>query len=177
MPEKRTAPIRRRDRTRLAAGWLTGVLLAAMIAGCATTQDPQPGSIAEPAAANRSQPREDLLRTGIQPWLGTPHRMGGLSRRGVDCSGLTVNLYRDLFGIRLPRTTRAQMRTGRWVDRGQLTPGDLVFFKPVKKYHHVGIYLGDGEFVHTSTRQGVMVSRLDDDFWQSCYLTGRRLLP
>jgi probable lipoprotein NlpC len=58
-----------------------------------------------------------MLRAEIQSWLGTPHRMGGMSRRGIDCSGLVVVLYDDLFDLRLPRTTTALMRRGRRVEK------------------------------------------------------------
>ena len=166
------------NRVRLGVGWLVAVVLAVMAAGCAATKDPKPENIPPPVYPSADQSStEQILRTGIRPWLGTPHRMGGMNRRGIDCSGLAVSLYRDLFGIQLPRTTHAQMRSGRWVSQSELSPGDLLFFKPTTKYRHVGIYLGRGEFVHTSTRQGVMISRLDDDFWRSCYLTSRRLMP
>ena len=166
------------NRARLGAGCLAAVVLALMTAGCAATKDPKPENSPQQVYPSVAHPStEQILRSGIRPWLGTPHRMGGMSRRGIDCSGLAVSLYRDLFNIRLPRTTRAQMRSGRWVNRSQLVPGDLVFFKPLTKYYHVGVFLGQGEFVHTSTRQGVMISRLDDDFWRSCYLNGRRILP
>jgi len=179
MPEQRVAAaLRQPNRPRGTAPWLVMGLLAVLAAGCATTPEPEPADIPEKVSvSNEVQRREQILRTEVRSWLGTPHRMGGLNRRGIDCSGLAVRLYRDLFGIQLPRTTRAQMRAGRLVARGKLRPGDLVFFKPVTKYHHVGIFIGRGEFVHTSTHQGVMISRLDDDFWRSCYLTGRRLLP
>jgi cell wall-associated NlpC family hydrolase len=102
--------------------------------------------------------------------------MGGMSRRGIDCSGLVVVLYDDLFDLRLPRTTTALMHAGRRVEKENLAAGDLLFFKPRTKVHHVGIYLGQGKFVHTSTSNGVMVSLMNDDFWRRCYLTGRRLL-
>ena len=168
----------RPNRSGLPLGWLLTVVSALLIVGCATAPEtgPQqfPKTIDDPVDNLQT---EKVLRTEIRSWLGTPHRMGGMSRRGIDCSGLVVSLYRDLFDMQLPRTTRAQMRSGRWVARSNLVPGDLVFFKPATKTHHVGIYLGKGEFVHTSTRKGVMISRLDDDFWRSCYLTGRRLLP
>jgi len=155
--------------------WGVCLLLALWLAGCAATGGPEPAPGPYDTDGGKTAA---VLRSGIRPWLGTPHRMGGMSPRGIDCSGLVVRLYRDLFNMRLPRTTSAQMRSGRPVARGDLIAGDLVFFTPAgKKYNHVGVYLGDGEFVHTSTSQGVMISRLDDDFWRRCYLTGRRLLP
>lgn len=150
------------------------MVLTLMTTGCATTTAPVP----EPAFStpDRTGPAQ-MLRAEIQSWLGTPHRMGGLSRRGIDCSGLVVVLYDDLFDMHLPRTTTSLMRKGRRVKVRNLSAGDLVFFKPASKFNHVGIYLGQGEFVHTSTSCGVMVSRMDDDFWRRCYLTSRRLLP
>ena len=156
-------------------GWAGCLLLALWLAGCAAGVAPEPSP--GPYAAD-GQPPEAVLRSGIRPWLGTPHRMGGMGTKGIDCSGLAVRLYRDLFHVRLPRTTTAQMRSGHPVARSDLAAGDLVFFKPVnKKYYHVGIYLDNGEFVHTSTSNGVMISRMDDDYWSRSYLTGRRLLP
>lgn len=133
-------------------------------------------SPAQAAVASQAAQRDTALTGEIDTWLGTPHRMGGETRRGADCSGMVMAVYEAVYGIRLPRTTVAQMRTGRWVSRAALMPGDLVFFKPKHKYHHVGIYIGDGGFVHTSSSRGVIISRLDDDFWHACYLTGRRLL-
>ncbi len=148
------------------------MLLALMTTGCATTTRDSGAVFSRPDTSGLAQ----MLRAEIQSWLGTPHRMGGLNRRGIDCSGLVVVLYDDLFDMRLPRTTTALMRQGRRVDARHLTAGDLVFFKPAAKFHHVGIYLDQGEFVHTSTSNGVMLSRMDDDFWRQCYLTSRRLL-
>ena len=154
-------------------GCLLLILLTLMNTGCTTTT----AQNYKPAISTADGPGpEQMLRAEIQSWLGTPHRMGGLSPRGIDCSGLVVVLYDDLFDMRLPRTTRALMRKGRRVEKRNLTAGDLVFFKPDTKFHHVGIYIGQGEFVHASTSYGVMLSRMDDDFWRQCYLTSRRLL-
>lgn len=148
------------------------LILLPMVSGCATQTASERS--AEPVRRAESG-TERMLRAGIRPWLGTPHRLGGMSRRGIDCSGLVVILYEDLFGEQLPRTTAALIHRGRRVARRNLTPGDLVFFKPGSKARHVGIYLGHGEFVHASTSHGVMISRMDDVFWQDCYLTSRRL--
>ena len=159
--------------TRGEMGGLLLILLTLITTGCATPSAPGPEPVLSTSGGSGTA---QMLRTEIQSWLGTPHRMGGLSRRGIDCSGLVVVLYEDLFDMRLPRTTTALMHKGRRVERHDLTAGDLVFFKPATKFHHVGIYLGQGEFVHTSTRYGVMLSRINDDFWRQCYLTSRRLL-
>jgi probable lipoprotein NlpC len=142
-----------------------------LLAGCAAPRDPLPM-----AAYTGDVPLEQILRGAAEPWIGTPHRLGGMSRRGVDCSGLAVALYLDLLGVPLPRTTKAQMRVGRPVAKDQWMAGDLVFFKPAFKYRHVGIYLGRGEFVHASASSGVMISRMDDDYWRRCYRTSRRVL-
>jgi probable lipoprotein NlpC len=148
------------------------LILLPMVSGCAAPT--MTDNVAKRIQGAESG-TEQMLRAGIRPWLGTPHRMGGMGHRGVDCSGLVVILYKDLFGERVPRTTAALIHSGRRVARRSLTPGDLVFFKPGNKARHVGIFLGHGEFVHASTSHGVMISHLDDDFWRHCYLTGRRL--
>lgn len=153
-------------------GCLALMLLLVSISGCATTAAPDPAAV---PIASGSAPPEQVLRAEVRSWMGTPHRMGGMNRRGIDCSGLVVVLYEELFDMRLPRTTSALMRKGRPVASNNLTAGDLVFFKPKAKNHHVGIYLGRGEFVHASTSSGVTISRLDTDFWRGCYLTSRRL--
>jgi probable lipoprotein NlpC len=110
-------------------------LLALMTSGCATTAVPDP----EPTLSTVGRARSSqMLRAEIQSWLGTPHRMGGLSRRGIDCSGLVVVLYDDLFDMQLPRTTTALMRRGRRVEKHNLTAGDLVFFKPAEEISPCG---------------------------------------
>ncbi|MCB2149322.1 MAG: C40 family peptidase [Deltaproteobacteria bacterium] len=154
-------------------GGLLLILLTLITSGCATSSVPDPEPVLSTSGGAGTA---RMLRAEIQSWLGTPHRLGGLSRRGIDCSGLVVVLYEDLFDMRLPRTTTALMHKGRRVEKNNLTAGDLVFFKPATKFPHVGIYLGQGEFVHTSTSYGVTLSRMDDDFWRQCYLTSRRLL-
>ncbi len=119
---------------------------------------------------------EQLLRSEANRWKGTPHRLGGNSRRGIDCSGLVSQLYKNLFNIRLPRSTREQARAGTPISRIQLRAGDLVFFVPPKKRRHVGIYLGRGDFVHASSTKGVMISNMTNPYWRKCYWKARRVL-
>jgi cell wall-associated NlpC family hydrolase len=105
-----------------------------------------------------------------------PQEWGGTSKQGVDCSGLVQSVYQSRFALALPRTTEQQVRTGTRVARSSLRPGDLVFFRHGRKKYHVGIYLSDGEFLHTSTSQGVTVSPLDRPYWAERWWQGRRLL-
>ena len=118
----------------------------------------------------------DQLRAAVRTWEGTPHRLGGNDRQGIDCSGLVVQLYRDLFDTQLPRTTLALSKTGRSVEPRHLLPADLVFFRLPDSKRHVGIYLDGGQFAHASTRRGVMISRLQEPCWQETFWTARRLL-
>ena len=148
--------------------------IAFWLGGCAGTSIGVPVPI---AAEQTAQDRAAELRSEIDSWLGTPHRLGGLSRRGIDCSGLVMTLYDQIYGIRLPRTTVAQMRMGQRISRIDLEVSDLVFFKPRYMALHVGVYLGGGQFVHVSSRRGVTISNLTEDFWRQCYFAGRRLLP
>jgi len=120
--------------------------------------------------------RADQLREAVSSWEGTPHRMGGNDRQGVDCSGLVVQIYRDLYGTHLPRTTLALSKTGQAIDYRSLSPGDLVFFRLPDGKRHVGIYLDRGQFAHASARRGVMISQLQDPYWQETFWTARRML-
>lgn len=120
---------------------------------------------------------ETDLRTEAGSWEGVPHRWGGTSRRGIDCSGLTQVLYARTLGLDLPRDTDGQARTGDRVRKRTLQPGDLVFFKTGRKTRHVGVYLSDGEFVHASSSSGVMVSSLSEAYWRRTWWHARRVLP
>lgn len=110
-------------------------------------------------------------------WIGTPYRSGGQSRRGTDCSGFVRQVYKAAYGIDLPRSTDQQMDATSRVRRGKMREGDLVFFHGSRKrrVNHVGIYLKDGKFVHASTSRGVMVSRLDEDYWDEHWMRGGRI--
>ncbi len=118
---------------------------------------------------------EQQLRNEIRHWKYTPYQWGGDSRKGTDCSGLVMSVYKYVFGIRLPRSTNDQIRTGTYVSQRKLQAGDLVFFMLPEKIRHVGIYLGKGEFVHTSSSKNVIISHIGDAYWHSTYETSRRI--
>ncbi|SPD75902.1 hypothetical protein PITCH_A780032 [uncultured Desulfobacterium sp.] len=93
-----------------------------------------------------------------------------------DCSGLVREVYKNLFNIELPRTAKEQVLEGSEVDRADLRAGDLVFFKPPDYTCHVGILLGKDRFVHVSKLKGIIVSQIDEYYWDKYYWTGRRIL-
>ena len=120
---------------------------------------------------------EKRLREEYTRWKGTRHRLGGTGSRGIDCSGFVRTVYKDVFNIDLPATTRAQLKQGKPVSFKQLRAGDLVFFQPPTYPRHVGIFLGDCEFVHAYKNRGVTVSKIDPYYWGKYYWTARRILP
>ncbi|MCK0743999.1 C40 family peptidase [Chromohalobacter nigrandesensis] len=182
----------------MALGWV----LAALLSGCATQSPqhiaPQSSSLSAAAKVGKGalSSRESLLTTFrdsdvqralVSParireallsehrrWVGTPYRLGGTTRRGIDCSALMQHVYSEAFQLSLPRTTEQQMQEGRRVQRSELEAGDLVFFRSPGPYNHVGVYVDDGYFLHASTSQGVKLSRLDNVYWNRHYWQSRR---
>ena len=109
-------------------------------------------------------------------WKGVRYRLGGDTKRGIDCSAFVQRTFRDQFGLELPRSTSEQQDTGKEITRSKLRPGDLVMSGAGSTGRHVGIYLGNDNFVHASTSSGVMISSLNDDYWKKRYREGRRVL-
>ena len=111
-------------------------------------------------------------------WIGTPYRGGGETKRGTDCSGMTCQIYKKVYHIKLQRSTDGQKKESSKVARRNLREGDLVFFssrKSRRKVAHVGIYLKDGKFVHASTSQGVIVSSLNEPYYRTHWISGGRV--
>ncbi|MBN1848850.1 MAG: C40 family peptidase [Deltaproteobacteria bacterium] len=119
---------------------------------------------------------ERRVREEYEKWEGTRHVLGGNDEGGIDCSAFVQAIYKSVFHINLPRTTKKQVNMGMPVNRSELQAGDLVFFKPPSAPRHVGIYLSGNEFVHASKSSGVTISEIDHMFWGKYYWTGRRIL-
>ena len=135
---------------------------------------------AEQAAAQppKKEGRAQTLLKGALALLGTPYRWGGTSPEGgFDCSGLVGYVFRTALGIELPRVSRDMAQDGEKIERASLVPGDLVFFgRRGKRVDHVGIYIGEGQFLHAPrTGRDVTVSELDTGYWSHKFLQARRI--
>ena len=118
--------------------------------------------------------REALINVGIH------YRYGGMSpKEGFDCSGLVAHVFERAWGVSLPRSTAEQRSIGHRVKRQKLEPGDLVFFNTRgRPYSHVGIYLGDGIFVHAPRRGAkVRLENMENSYWRARFDGARRLDP
>ena len=112
-------------------------------------------------------------------YLGVRYRSGGTSpETGLDCSGLVLNVFRNAIGFDLPRTAAEMSRMGDKIGRKDLKPGDLVFFNTMRRaFSHVGIYLGDGKFVHAPSSGGkVRVEAIATGYWSKRFNGARRLV-
>jgi len=107
---------------------------------------------------------------------GAPYRNGGVDPSGFDCSGFVRYVYGQ-HGVAMPREVREQFKVGKSVDRGQLEPGDLVFFSTVAPgASHVGIVIGGDQFVHAPSERGVVrVESLGQQYWASRFIGAKRV--
>ncbi len=130
--------------------------------------------------ANRQTARAvvDYAKT----YLGTGYRYGGMSSNGIDCSGLIYLSFLNVADIELPRRSRDIAQKGKPVAKGQVKPGDLVYFKTngARAVNHIGIVVENGtdgpQFIHSSTSRGVMISGLNEQYWTRAYQGARRIL-
>ncbi|MDE6080411.1 MAG: C40 family peptidase [Duncaniella sp.] len=141
------------------------IAAAAALTGCgskksASTYKPRYEKVVYSFPQSDDDATQRLL-SEAKMWLGTPYRYGGNDRGGVDCSGLVVQVYQRALGIKLPRVSREQADAVEAQSRERLLPGDLVFFatgRDPQRISHVGIFLGDGKMIHSSTKNGVVVA-------------------
>lgn len=120
----------------------------------------------------------DLYRE-VADWLGTRYRRGGMSRKAVDCSGFTNVIYKNVYGMQLDRVSTAIAKNVKEsISKDDLEPGDMVFFSTFKKKYinHVGVYIGDGKFIHASIKHGVIVSSLAEGYYSKAWRKGGRNL-
>ncbi len=113
----------------------------------------------------------------VYDWIGTPYRLGGGSKKGIDCSGFAYQLYNKVFNTVIGSNSRNIFSMVNPVSKDDLKEGDLVFFKiGSRSITHMGVYMGNNKFAHASSSKGVMISDLDEAYWRRYYYKGGRLL-
>ncbi|NOQ37030.1 MAG: hypothetical protein GQ569_14255 [Methylococcaceae bacterium] len=117
------------------------------------------------------------LNKSFEEWESVKYKWGGLSKKGVDCSGFVYLTFLEQFGVKLPRNTALQVKLGETIPKDKLKTGDLVFFKTGRRVRHVGIYLNNNKFIHASSSRGVTTSSLKSKYWSRKYWKAQRLSP
>ncbi len=150
----------------------TYLLVLALLVGCASTRGPASSA----TGARTTEQTASQAADAALSMVGKPYRYGGSTPRGFDCSGL-VNYSYSQAGIRVARSTDALRAQAALIRASALRRGDLVFFdQEGKKFSHVGIYLGDGRFVHApSSGARVRIDLLDADYWRRHFVEARRI--
>ncbi len=151
--------------------------LLILLSACSVTPNAPEISVGSNNDHPSTQTRQEVVQTA-HTLLGAPYLFGGTTPRGFDCSGLINYVFRQAAGLALPRTARQLVRVGKSVRRNQLSPADLVFFKiGRKKSIHIGIYIGNGRFIHAPSSGGkVNIQRLSTKYWKIRYRGARRLI-
>jgi cell wall-associated NlpC family hydrolase len=165
---------------------------AFFLAGCGGNA-PRPAPVEAPAQARvpplsspakpattvqRAAPEQSEMLFQVLASIGVDYKFGGASHAtGFDCSGLVAHVFREGYGITLPRNTYGQSQVGQAVSAEDLEPGDLVFYNTLDRpYSHVGIYLGDGRFIHApKTGSAVRIENLKSTYWSRRWNGARRV--
>lgn len=115
----------------------------------------------------------------VSLWLGTPYKYAGDSRNGADCSGFVYQVYDRVYGKKMERSSDNQAKKNTYkVKKSSLLPGDLVFFRTSqnsKKINHVGIFLKNGLFIHSSTSRGIVINSLNEEYYLKTWVRGGRV--
>lgn len=122
----------------------------------------------------------DTLLCIAKKYIGTPYKMGGTSYEGMDCSGLLVTIFKEM-GYKLPHNSSELAKNGILIPKiEQLTEGDLLFFhtewENKSLINHTGLYLGKGYFIHASTSQGTIISKINSATYRSTFICASRIL-
>lgn len=118
---------------------------------------------------------ENELLKSFENWRGTRYSWGGDSKGGIDCSALTRRVYREVFEFELPRVSVDQAQKGARISREELRPGDILFFRPENRVNHTAVYVGNSLFINASSSKGVVLSSLDNSYWNKYFKYGVRI--
>lgn len=121
------------------------------------------------------QSLNDELYDFYAKWEGVKYKLGGESKKGIDCSAFIRKAFEEKLDLEMPRTTTLQSKIGKEINKNELETGDLVFFHTGRS-KHVGIYMEKGKFMHASTKYGVTISDLDNSYFSKNYWKAQRII-
>lgn len=131
---------------------------------------------AEKLGVSTSEIKNEKLYQFINEWYGVPYKYAGKDKNGIDCSGLTSTLYASVYKKTISCSTKALVGEVKKIKQSDLQEGDLVFFNTNgKSISHVGVYLQNNKFVHASTKKGVMISDMNEPYFQKTYVQSGRV--
>ena len=149
---------------------IISIFLILLLSACSNNRHiPAQATISE-----NDSPTVQKLYTHYNEWRGVKYREGGMNKQGVDCSGFVHLAFKNKLHKNIPRTTELMSKNGKIVKLKNIRPGDIVFFKTGWKVRHVGIYVGNGKFIHASSSRGVTESKLNNPYWTDAYWMIRR---
>jgi len=157
------------------------LILIFFLDGCSTRGNPSYKEITKPNQPQNFKTNKQFIKQALfneyKKWKGTPYKYGGDTFSGIDCSAFIQTVYKDAFGIKIPRTTKQQAKIGYKVNRYNSKSGDLIFFKTGYDTRHTGIIIEKDRFMHTSTKIGVTISSIYNPYWKNRYWKIKRILP
>ena len=165
------------------------LILLLFLEGCSTHQTPQ-SRRAYQISLKKAPPQKEhppyhlhtknaitnALYDQYKKWYGVQYCYGGDNKHGIDCSALVQIIYKDAFNINIPRTTLEQAKSGYRIKKAAMKEGDLILFTTGYHSHHSGIYIEKGNFIHSSSSNGVTISNVNNPYWRSKYWQTRRVL-
>jgi cell wall-associated NlpC family hydrolase len=155
------------------------VFVALLVSGCSTTPDIGPVGTQPPAESAQTTAKRNDVTFFALGLIDTGYRFGGKNpEAGFDCSGMVAYVFREAAGIQVSGSAADIAKRGKEIDRQELQPGDLVFFNTLgRSFSHVGIYIGDGRFVHAPSTNGkVRIDRMSNKYWAKRFEVARSYL-
>lgn len=153
------------------------LIVSGCLFSCKTHKDVATGFDRQNVVQHENE-KKSCLYDEVKSWIGTPYKYGGNNKRGVDCSGFVVQVYKKVYGVSLQRSSDLiYEKNCEKIKKNDLQEGDLVFFSTgrSKKINHVGIYLNSDKFIHASSSRGVIVSDLDESYYVRTYVSSGRV--
>lgn len=152
------------------------ILAASLISlgGCRSAKKKGEAVVVETVRSSKTKDSQRNIVEEAMTWLGTPYKYAGSEKgKGTDCSGMVLRVYEETEGVKLPRNSRQQSEFCKKLKKKEVKPGDLVFFatgKDESTVSHVGIMVDDNQFIHASTKKGVILSEMTMPYYERTFI-------